>query len=263
LRKAGIQVDPMEEWAAASDEPKKFSQERIEGCDLCVLMVAFRRGHVPEGEVLSVTQLEYQAARRLGLPVLVFMLAEDAPWPRKFDELEKDPGIKTWRAELREHHGVGTFLLAPESVEIAPALTRWIADKLRPVTSVTRVGQGGAKRHDNLLQKIPTKRSLSQEDCVGRWRLEVDGDLVEIRLEADGSWIATAPGEGVLSNLVKRYQGEWSVKNGFLRITQTRFGIPLMSGPLRDGSSTWVAGRIREITEHRIVLQDGTTLNAV
>jgi hypothetical protein len=111
--------------------------------------------------------------------------------------------------------------------------------------------------------KRTTKRSLSQEDCVGRWRLEVDGDLVEIRLEADGSWTATEPGKGVVSNLVKRYQGEWSVKNGFLRITQTRFGIPFMSGPLRKGSSPWVAGKISRITEHRIALRDGTTLTAV
>jgi hypothetical protein len=108
-----------------------------------------------------------------------------------------------------------------------------------------------------------TKRSASQQDCVGRWRLKVDGDLVEIRLEADGSWIATAPSEGALRNLVKRYSGEWSVKNGFLRITQTQFGIPFASGPLREGSSTWVAGRICRITEQRIVLEDGRTLIAV
>jgi hypothetical protein len=108
-----------------------------------------------------------------------------------------------------------------------------------------------------------TARSYSTEDCVGRWHMEVDGDLVEIRLDADGSWIATAPGEGVLSNLLKRYVGEWSVKNDFLRITQTGVGIPLMSGSLREGSSPWLAGRIREITEHGIVLEDGTTLAAV
>jgi hypothetical protein len=107
------------------------------------------------------------------------------------------------------------------------------------------------------------KPSHSQQDCVGRWCLKVDGDLVEILLKADGSWIATTPSQGVVQNLVKRYQGEWSLKNGFLRITQTRFGIPFVSSPLRQGSSTWVDGRIRRVTEQRIVLQNGRTLTAV
>jgi len=126
-----------------------------------------------------------------------------------------------------------------------------VVDKVRSLVSLPKERSDDAKR-------LP-----SQQDCVGRWHLEVDGDLVEIRLETDGSWIATALGEGALRNLVKRYQGEWSVKNGFLRITQTRFGIPFASGPLLDGSSTWVAERIRRITGREIVLQNGTTLTAV
>jgi Domain of unknown function (DUF4062) len=129
LRKAGFFVDPMEDWTAASDEPKQFSQDRLEGCGLCVLLVAFRRGYVPKGEKRSITQFEYDAAVKLGVDALVFMLDELAPWPRKFDELEKDPEIKLWRTELMEKSGVGFFGLAPESIEIAPALTRWLAQK--------------------------------------------------------------------------------------------------------------------------------------
>ena len=79
LRKAGLAVDPMEVWTADSDEPKVFSQQRIEGCDLCVLLVAFRRGCVPPGETRSITQLEYERACQLGLEMLVFLLDDDAP----------------------------------------------------------------------------------------------------------------------------------------------------------------------------------------
>ena len=58
LRKAGIFVDPMEDWTSSNDEPKAFSTKRLEGCDLCILPVAFRRGmrsgrggkkHYPDG----------------------------------------------------------------------------------------------------------------------------------------------------------------------------------------------------------------------
>jgi hypothetical protein len=140
LRKAGIFVDPMEDWTAATDEPKKFSQDRVKDCDLCVLLVAFRRGHVPEGEELSITELEYQAAVRSGIDILVFMLREDSPWPRKFDELEKDAGIRLFRAKLAECKGVSFFGLDPSSIEIAPAVTRWISEKQK--SAVTHLSEG-------------------------------------------------------------------------------------------------------------------------
>ena len=133
LRKAGIFVDPMEDWTASSDAPKKFSQERLQDCDLCILLVGFRRGHIPEGENLSITQLEFQAAVQLGLDVLVFMLAPGARWPEKFNDLKKDPEIIAWRAELQENWGVGFFGPDPKSIEIAPALTRWVAAKQQAV----------------------------------------------------------------------------------------------------------------------------------
>src|SRR5262245_309519 len=129
LRSSGFDVDPMENWTAATDEPKQFSQARVKGCHLCVLLVARRRGHVPEGETLSITQLEYEAAVDLGIDVLVFMLEEKSLWRREFDELEKDIGIKQWRATLMERKGVKFFNHEPTSISLAPALTRWIADK--------------------------------------------------------------------------------------------------------------------------------------
>jgi len=131
LRRAGFAVDPMEDWTADSDEPKKFSQDRLNGCDLCVLLVAFRRGYVPDDDSLSITQREYQAALEHGIDILPFMLDDNAPWPRKFDELEKDPEIVKWRADLRKHHGVETFNLEPRSIDMTGALGRWLAK--RPV----------------------------------------------------------------------------------------------------------------------------------
>lgn len=135
LRNAGFFVDPMENWTADSDEPKKFSQDRLNGYDLCVLLVAFRRGFVPDDEARSITELEYDTAVKQGIDVLTFLLAEDAPWPRKFDELEKDPDIKAWREDLGKRHGVQYFSLDPRSIDMTGALGRWLAKK--------RPGQSG------------------------------------------------------------------------------------------------------------------------
>ena len=104
----------------------------MDGCDLCVLLVAFRRGHIPEGETQSsITQLEYRYAVEHGIDVIPFCLKEDAPWPRKFDEMDTDPAIRTWREELYERYGVGEFDFSPTSIEIEPAITRWITEHHR------------------------------------------------------------------------------------------------------------------------------------
>lgn len=133
LRNAGFFVDPMENWSADNDEPKKFSQKRLNDCDLCILLVAFRRGHVPDGETRSITQLEYDAAMNQGVEILPFLLDESEPWPRKFDERKFDESgkedlgteIAQWRKHLGEKHGRTVFTLPPGSIDISAALWRW------------------------------------------------------------------------------------------------------------------------------------------
>src|SRR5207253_147619 len=65
----------------------------------------------------------------LGIDVLPFLLGDDEPWSRRFDEMNSDSGIRQWRTELRARHGVGEFGLDPASVPLAPALTRWLAQR--------------------------------------------------------------------------------------------------------------------------------------
>lgn len=124
LRDMGIHVDPMENWTAASDEPKALSTTRIEGCDVCVLLVAFRRGFVPPGETKSITQLEYEYARDHNIPILAFLLAEDSLWRAQWDDRERDPGIVEWRKEISERHVVGWFDHTAQSINIALTITR-------------------------------------------------------------------------------------------------------------------------------------------
>lgn len=126
LRNAGVFVDPMENWTADNDEPKKFSQDRLKGCHLCVLLVAFRRGFVPENEIRSITQLEYDAVIEKKIDVLVFQLADDAKWWAKYDEREKDSPLNEWRSSLRNRHGVQFFTDDPHSIEMTGPLVRWM-----------------------------------------------------------------------------------------------------------------------------------------
>ena len=130
LARSGIFVDPMEKWTAAADEPKTLSQERVKGAQLCILLVGFRRGHVPEGETQSITQLEYREALRRGIDVLVFLASEEADWPAEsIATLQSDPETRSWRAKLMEHTTTGFFTPRPESIDVDAALNRWLQSR--------------------------------------------------------------------------------------------------------------------------------------
>lgn len=163
LRESGFFVDPMEDWTASSDEPKVFSRDRLKDCDLCIALIALRRGHVPEGEDRSITQLELEAAEEAQVDVLVFLLDEDSPWPHKYDELATDPEVRKWRAHWLEKKGVKTFGLDPASLDVGPALNRWLKERrsktsgerlivLDPVLSGLRGGLSAATATDALGQ---------------------------------------------------------------------------------------------------------------
>ena len=135
LRKAGIFVDPMEDWTAESDEPKMFSRDRVNDCDFMVLLVAFRRGYIPKNEKRSITQVEYDAAIGKGTEVLVYLLNENAPWPQRFNELDSDPEIRAWRSHLEQSHGRELFGSVPSSIAVSPAVTRWVMKHTHPVVA--------------------------------------------------------------------------------------------------------------------------------
>jgi len=139
LQRAGIFVDPMEFWSSDNDEPKAISTARLEGCQLCILLVGLRRGFVPDGEDKSITQMEYEAALKTnGMDILIYLLDEDAPWPHKYDELIKDPEVRNWRQSLKDKHTVSSFGLEPSSIDIASGISRWLSKKLKKVHEIAK-----------------------------------------------------------------------------------------------------------------------------
>ena len=129
LRGGGIHVDPMEDWGASASEPKHFSVARLHGCDLCVLLVARRRGYLPPGSNRSITQMEYDEAIKRGLTVMVYLLDDDSLWHTHLDERATDPSLADWLVKLRERHGVRFFDHAPGSVKVGEDVARWLQER--------------------------------------------------------------------------------------------------------------------------------------
>jgi Domain of unknown function (DUF4062) len=86
LRKAQYQVTMMEEYAARDEMVEFACQGDVAECDAYVGVFAWRYGYVPKGKGnpkrVSVTELEYATARRKKIPALLFLLKDDAKWPK-------------------------------------------------------------------------------------------------------------------------------------------------------------------------------------
>ncbi|MBI3822615.1 MAG: TIR domain-containing protein [Planctomycetes bacterium] len=107
LKMGHVNVE-LEGWAETKETLLTLGKQKLAQCDVYVGIFAWRYGWIPPGEDRSITELEYREARRLGIPTLIFLLDEAAPWQP--EHIDTDPSrIKALRSELRSAHVVATF----------------------------------------------------------------------------------------------------------------------------------------------------------
>lgn len=85
LRQMGHDVIAMEDYAASHQRPVDKCLADVRRADVYVGILAWRYGYVPEESNpsgLSITELEYQEAKKAGKPRLLFLLDESVPWHR-------------------------------------------------------------------------------------------------------------------------------------------------------------------------------------
>lgn len=63
----------MEKWFAEAEAPKEVALNKLQECDAVVLILGFRYGSIDKEEGISITEIEYNAAKSLGIPVFVFL----------------------------------------------------------------------------------------------------------------------------------------------------------------------------------------------
>jgi hypothetical protein len=105
LRQVGYDVKAMEDYVAADKRPVDKCLDDVAKADIYVGLFAFRYGYVPPPEHgnpdgLSITELEFRHAQKLGKPCLAFAVSEDAPWPPKFIDALKGAHINRLREYL-------------------------------------------------------------------------------------------------------------------------------------------------------------------
>ena len=110
LRRLRVEDVAMESYVAEDRRPVERCLADVAECDLYVGIFAWRYGFIPAGYDRSITELEYRHAEELGKPWLIFLLDEEAPWPRIHIDRGTDADkIEALRAELSDRHMCSTF----------------------------------------------------------------------------------------------------------------------------------------------------------
>ncbi|MCP4674236.1 MAG: SUMF1/EgtB/PvdO family nonheme iron enzyme [Deltaproteobacteria bacterium] len=100
IRRADMTMVGME-WFEASARPTvEYCQTKPAECDVFVGIIAWRYGWIPEGLEISITELEYNAAKTAGIPRLMFVLDESVPvLPNRDYDLAPDRWAKQGKLE--------------------------------------------------------------------------------------------------------------------------------------------------------------------
>jgi len=139
----------MEDYVAEPAPPLERCLADVAGSDLYVGIIAWRYGSIPPGYDRSYVELEYREAVRAGIDVLIFMLHEDAPWPRS--GMDSDPSrIEALRAELCDAHQVA-FFTGPDDLAavVATAVSQWRSGRT-PVPAEVLPAQLLVRYHERL-----------------------------------------------------------------------------------------------------------------
>ncbi len=77
LNKADCLAYGMERFGAAAIPPLEMCYEELKSCQIYVCALGMRYGSIDESTQKSYTQLEYERAESLGIPILAFLVDED------------------------------------------------------------------------------------------------------------------------------------------------------------------------------------------
>lgn len=111
LRQIGHEVIGMENYTARGTAPLEKCLKDVAECDYYIGIFAWRYGYVPEDgnpKKKSITELEYLKAVELRKEPLIFMLSENASWPRKLVDRDERQ-IEALRQYLSKKHLIDSF----------------------------------------------------------------------------------------------------------------------------------------------------------
>ena len=115
LKRFGYEDVAMEYYVAEDARPLDRCLADVSACDLYVGIFAWRYGFIPDGETLSITELEYQRAVEAKKPRVLFVVDEDAAWSPKMMDRDRT-NIEAFHERVKKDRMVSKFS-TPDTLE--------------------------------------------------------------------------------------------------------------------------------------------------
>lgn len=171
----GIDVVHDDSWTQVANWSETL-RRLVEDCDLLVILVGLVRGGNPPGEMRSYTQLEYETARRAGIPVLAFITPDDFETDPKVLRAERESGTQArqgvFRDEIKAECGDGqasafvsesklaTTVLAAVAAHICEHTTRTRRRVVRTDTTTAAIQELDSRRPRRMFDREQQRRRL-------------------------------------------------------------------------------------------------------
>jgi hypothetical protein len=127
LLDAGYHPVDMADFGARAEGASTACLDEVAEADLFLGIYAWRYGFVPEGSPISITEQEFEEARRLGKPCFCFVVDETFDWP--VEHKEDGPGtdqLQAFKARI-DAELVRTTFTNPDNLsrQVLSSLNRW------------------------------------------------------------------------------------------------------------------------------------------
>jgi hypothetical protein len=133
--RAGMRPVGMERFTASAHPTVEYCESQARDCDVYLGIIAHRYGWIPDGQPLSITELEYDAAKAAGRPRLLFEIDESVPVDKRKDYDEgpdrwaKQDKLDAFRAKYRQDQMPAPFSDNDLGTKVLHALTQWREEK--------------------------------------------------------------------------------------------------------------------------------------
>lgn len=148
IQRFGWLTVAMEDFLSRDERPRDLCLSRVRECQVYVGIFAHRYGYVPDGEVLSITELEYRCAREAGKDCLIFLVDEDHPWKKGWIDFGSGAtALVRLKDHLKQEHTVSFFTTEDD---LAAKLSATLATRTRTklFAELFEISKTMGKEHD-------------------------------------------------------------------------------------------------------------------
>ena len=134
INELGAEDIAMETFGARDERPKEACLKMIrQETDIFVGIYAHRYGFIPNGDQISITEAEYEAASEAGIKRLIYLVDDAYEWkPTWIDRGTSAVLISQFKEKLRKHHIVATFTSPDDlAVKVSNDLVRELTSQKR------------------------------------------------------------------------------------------------------------------------------------